>query len=678
MAAKDLTPRQRLLLILILGGAPLLLLVALELGLLAAGYGGRPPLFVAYDPAPEYLVPNPSIGLRYFPGSNDPPRPPTDIFRADKSPGSLRLFVQGASSAAGFPYSYGGAFSKMLEERLTRQYPDREVEVVNTAITATNSYTLLDLADEIIAQQPDAVLIYVGHNEFYGAYGVGSAVLAGRVPAITRGYLWMTRLRAVQLVRSLVGPPAGEGKEPWSARTLMERMAAEQSIPLGSGLRESGVRQFRSNLRRLLEKYRNAGVPVFIATVASNERDLPPFSGAPEDEDARGAFASRLAQVRAALGAGDTVGGILLLRQGVLDQPLAADPRFALATTFDRIGQYDSALVHYSGAIDLDRLPFRAPSAVNEVIRDEARRADAILVDALGRLRRASPQGIIGNELILEHVHPNIQGQFLISEAFLDGLREAGSLGEAAASGPDEDPRQRVPVTAVDSLIGEFHIQRLTAGFPFQPQGVVRVAPVDTLRPRNQVEAIALEFYRGRINWIDAQRRLSAHYATTGQFAEAMHVDRVLALELPLARAPLFHAAVVARFAGRLDLVERFLAEARDRGAQAEALFLEGGLLATRGDTAAARERYQQAAQLAMQDSQFRLAPEALAAIPGLETRARERPTDPGALSDLGAVYYLTAQYDRARDMVSRALLLAPGNEAALNLERRMNQLLTT
>ena len=42
-------------------------------------------------------------------------------------------------------------------------------------MAAVSSYVLLDFADEIIAQQPDAVMIYAGHNEYLGIGGVGSS-----------------------------------------------------------------------------------------------------------------------------------------------------------------------------------------------------------------------------------------------------------------------------------------------------------------------------------------------------------------------------------------------------------------------------------------------------------------------------------------------------------------------
>jgi hypothetical protein len=200
-----LTLRQRLLLAVWVLALPVLLLGLLEAGLRVGGYGSSYPLFVSHGgEAPDMLVPNPEVARRYFPGPEPAPLPPADLFQADKAPGTLRLFVQGASSAAGFPYSYGAAFSRMLEQRLQDGDPARTVEVVNTGLTAVNSYTLVDFADEIVAQRPDAVLVYAGHNEYYGVFGVGSSVSLGRSSLAVRGYLWLVRWRSVQLLRAVL------------------------------------------------------------------------------------------------------------------------------------------------------------------------------------------------------------------------------------------------------------------------------------------------------------------------------------------------------------------------------------------------------------------------------------------------------------------------------------------
>ena len=149
-------------------------------------------------------------------------------------------------------------------------------------MAAVNSYTLLDLADEVVAVQPDAVLIYAGHNEYVGALGAASSEALGGSPAVVRAYLRLRRFRTVQLVRNglaaiqraSAAPEAGDGRP---TSTLMSQMVGEQSVPLGSETYRRGLRQFEENLDLLLARYEAAGVPVFVGTLASNERDQRPF-----------------------------------------------------------------------------------------------------------------------------------------------------------------------------------------------------------------------------------------------------------------------------------------------------------------------------------------------------------------------------------------------------------------
>ena len=160
---------------------PLLLLGLLEAGLRIADVAAPQPLFITDPRHPDYKLPNPQVVLRYF---GDPETAPaiqieTTFFEATKDASSFRVVVQGGSTAAGFPYGLGASLAGMLDQRLQRAYPSRKVEVINTAMSAVNSYALLDFVDEIIAEQPDLVVVYAGHNEYLGLFGVGSAVQSG-------------------------------------------------------------------------------------------------------------------------------------------------------------------------------------------------------------------------------------------------------------------------------------------------------------------------------------------------------------------------------------------------------------------------------------------------------------------------------------------------------------------
>ena len=117
----------------------------------------------------------------------------------------------------------------------------------------------------------------------------------------------------------------------------MSRVARERSIPLDSPLYRRGLEQFRGNLDRLLAKYRAAGVPVFIGTLASNERDQPPFVSGPADEPG---------------GSADAV----VSRERRRSRPAVTTQRAAPIVA----------------AKDRDELRFRAPEAFNDVIRESA------------------------------------------------------------------------------------------------------------------------------------------------------------------------------------------------------------------------------------------------------------------------------------------------------------------
>src|SRR5690554_1635077 len=243
---------------------PVLFFALLEGGLRLAGYGNDYPLFKPLEEDPRYLVRNSEVARRYFAQQASVPAPLHDVFAADKGDDEYRIFVQGGSTAAGFPFYHGAAFSRMLQHRLQQTFPDRTIEVVNTAMDAVNSYTLLDLADEIITQQPDAVLLYAGHNEYYGALGVGSTESLGRFRGFVNAYLRLRHFRIVQLLRNTLADIAvrfASDADGDDATTLMAQMVGDQLIPYGSPAYDLGLRQFRTNLSDLLAKYERAGIP---------------------------------------------------------------------------------------------------------------------------------------------------------------------------------------------------------------------------------------------------------------------------------------------------------------------------------------------------------------------------------------------------------------------------------
>jgi lysophospholipase L1-like esterase len=506
------TPGRRALFWLIVLALPLLLLGGTELALRLAGYGqDREPLFIPSPQQPAYLQANPRVVTRFL---ADPAQAPsvsieTAYFPAEKPPGTFRVFVQGESTTAGFPYGLGAALAGVLDQRLEREFPERGIEVISTAMAAVNSYALVDFADEIIAQHPDALMIYVGHNEFLGILGVGSAMRLAATPGLTRVFLAVRDWRLFQLLsRAYPGlrPGSSAPLPPAAGDSLMARVAGERSIPLGSEAFRLGAEQFEGNLSRLLAKYRAAGIPVFIGTLVSNERDQMPLA---------------------------------VLAGAVEDAAGAAKTAYHAAQDAEGAGKHDAAREGYAWARDLDPLRFRAPSEFGDIVRRVAAANGATVVDVHAGFAAASEHGLIGERLLLEHVHPNLDGYFLLSDAFHDALIGSGLLGEPGNPITDEEARAGMPVSDVDRYFGDYKVLLIRSGWPFTTTPARPTLPA----PASEGARLAQQLFLERISWPQAQDALRRHYQAAGDQRGYAHVTLILADAFPFAGTLQFEAA---------------------------------------------------------------------------------------------------------------------------------------
>ncbi|MDG1753546.1 MAG: tetratricopeptide repeat protein [Rhodothermales bacterium] len=505
---------------------PFLFFALLEISLRLSGYGNVEPLFIPVEATNDYRIQNPEVARRYFKQLQVLPTGPGDVFLTQKPDDAIRIFVQGGSSAAGYPYYYGGSFSRMLEQRLQLTFPDRSVEVINTAMAAVNSYTLLDFADEIIAEKPDAVLIYAGHNEFYGALGVGSAESFGG-GFMVRSMMALSGVRIVHMLRNLLSGIAGivltDDGSTGSNRTLMERMAKDQSIALGSKAYEQGLSQFRTNLGALLRKYRSASIPVYVGTLASNERDQSPFISA-NSEDA--SWNADFQLFKDSIGTFSSEEAMLNVSDLINREDDSAEAFYIRGRLHGLLGQHELARLDFEKARDRDLLRFRAPTDFNEIIQSQASENGAFFVPVLQDLRQRSPDGIIGSEFMLEHLHPNIEGYYQLQESFYKALVERHFAPNIAFS------RKEIAVTEVDSVFGSLRLIQLMDSWPFRTDGKPPTA-IQRYRPETYVDSLAWAVHQGERSWAEAQSALRLYHERAGNHEGALRAARTLQMHLP-------------------------------------------------------------------------------------------------------------------------------------------------
>ena len=495
----------------VLISTPLFLVGILEFSLRLFSYGDNLSLFIPAS-NPDYLTINQNVGKRYFTKVEET-TPLNDFFLKEKPVNGYRLFILGESSVQGFPYDANLAFSRILQRRLKDVFPNHKIEVVNLGMTAINSYTLLDFTDELLKQKPDAVLIYTGHNEYYGALGVASMENGEIAVWLKKLHLYFIHFRTYQLLRNVIGgffklihpPNQNEAKE-----TLMQQMVGKNIIPYNSEMYNEGLSQFRDNMSRLFTKLKKAKVAVIISDLVSNIKDLPPFYSLKYE-----------------------------------DNP-PADSIYSMAKRFEADSLFGIAKENYVRAKDLDAIRFRAPESINKIISDLADSFNLYHISLKSLFEKNSPGGLIGNNLMAEHLHANIDGHFLMAEGFFNGLREYKMIGNEWDSlniKPWSYYKANWGYTELDSMIAEIRIKHLKAGWPFKPDTTVNNFKF-TYKPNGIVDSLAFMTVKYSDASIEnAHKNLAKFYESKGELKKASDEYLSLAYMYPMTASYFYSAA---------------------------------------------------------------------------------------------------------------------------------------
>jgi tetratricopeptide (TPR) repeat protein len=523
------------------------------LGLVGYGNDFRLVQRVTYYGKTYYQL-NRNVGKRYFRGKYlAVPEMEPEVFAYHKPDNLYRIFVLGGSTSASFPFQINARFSQLLESRLNQLWNGKyQFEVINTGLSAINSYSVLDMIQELINYQPDLFLIYMGHNEFYGAFGVGSTERLGRNRSLVLLYLKLNRLRIFRLLRSAFSYLAGlldsdrfAGR---SRATLMENMVENKEIRLDSEEYRIARETFRKNLQAILRIARSAGAHVFLCTLVRNEKDQPPFvslfrSDLPDR--LRKEWKRCYAMAQHMQKEGDVTGAIARLMEALSIDSTRADGLFLMGRLELSRGNVGKARRYLARAADLDALRFRATAEWNRIIRQVAEEEGVSLIDIRTAFEENSPQGIPGNELLYEHLHPNFRGYCLMAQTILEAMKREGVVLPSSKWPPipkiqEREWMQLAGVTDVDIRLADWRIRRLTSRWPFRKD----IRPRQ-LRPKTWMDSLAVAYLEHRIPWNQVHYRAAEHYRTSAKPDSAIAEYLAVARVRPDAYYPLYQAGVI-------------------------------------------------------------------------------------------------------------------------------------
>ncbi len=420
----------------------LLLLLATEAVLGVIGYGPPKDLFIRHDLGGEatYFF-NRRISELFFPSWATKP-PAYELMSTEAAPDRYRMIALGASTTVGDPFGAQTAYPRLLREMLEDVAPEKTYELPNCGVVAISSLDVLLLAKKALEYDPDALLLYTGHNEAYGADGIDTPVqTAFTSRAAAKFWLWLRNLRLVRAVRNAVGAlrPAGEaagqaaggvGGAAGGEKTFGMWLMKDRFVPACSEKHERLLRFYRENMLEMLAAARAKGVAVILCTLLSNRRDQSPMGslhGCDFDAADQERWAQAFEEGRRLMRTQDWPTAIDALERCRSLDPEYAEVRFRLGRCLDALGDSSAAVIEYTAARDFDAVRFRAGSRQNQILREIAAewdtqgRHELVLVDLAAMLDQEYPYGP-GRDFFTEHVHPYAWGHAWIADRILQTL----------------------------------------------------------------------------------------------------------------------------------------------------------------------------------------------------------------------------------------------------------------
>jgi tetratricopeptide (TPR) repeat protein len=467
--------------------------------------------------------------------------------------------------------------------------------------------------------------MYGGHNEFYGVLGVASSQNLGKNRNSKLAYLQLKKFKTFLLLRNMLNgirrsfvKLGSSESETEATATMMERLVGEQQILYDSYTYRAGKTQFNDNLDIILNKIRSRGIPVILSELVSNIKNQSPFISLTADQYPRAS---------------------VVYEEG---RKLEDD------------NQFDSARKKYYRAKDLDGLRFRASEDFNAVIHQLSKKYQVPVVAMKSAFEANSPNGLIGNHLMLDHLHPKIDGYFVMADAFYREIVKLSLIDEKVES---DFPyrifgdKKGAGYTELDSVYGELRIKILKGGWPFKEKTAPNKA-LDNFIPGSRAESLAVKIWTSSDYTLERGHvEMAEQFEKSGQYEKAYQEYLALIALTPYNVSPYLRAADTQLKLQALDNALPLLYHSLKIEQTAFALKWMGQILLERNQVNEA--------------------------LVYLELASKKLPADPQLLFNLAGAYALNQQYYKAKAAIDRLLTISPNFPDARNLGIQLDRIIS-
>ena len=355
-------------------------------------------------------------------------------FAATKPDDEFRIFVFGGSTVQGNPFSIETSFPTYLQIALEAADSSRSWKVVNCGGVSYASYRLLPVMRECLEYQPDLYIFCGGHNQFlehisFEDVRESAAVTAPALSVLNhfRSFrILQRRLKGAGHQKDDLGEVSGVSRAilPAEVNTMLDQHDGLAKYHRDDKLASQIAASFAGDLRSMSRLSREYHMPLLFVLPPSNLSNSPPFKSEFSETtsvEVQSQIISELKQARQ-LAASDLSQAIASIQRVT-----AKDERYAL--TWYELGQLQMTAKDFSGAAasfrrakDEDICPLRMTTPLENGMREVASQESVPLIDADELLTRRCVNGIAGDGVLVDHVHPSFRGHEDIALSIADWM----------------------------------------------------------------------------------------------------------------------------------------------------------------------------------------------------------------------------------------------------------------
>lgn len=292
----------------------------------------------------------------------------------NKSANSYRVFLIGEAALSGWPYSAEHALQNKLNRLLGHYLKNENIEIMTISSAGFNTSQAVDIIPQLIELKPDLIILYAGHNEFYGYHGYST------ISAQSKSYLFgftQNLLNKIGLVNSIDYDKSVDDLD-----VLLPFNSDEQIITTSQSEYKKIRSQFQSNVDKIISICNKSKIQLAF-TLLSDNYLLPPI-------------------------------GVINRNIDVSADIIYNNARMALK----RDGNPSKAIQLFKKSKDADAFRLRIPEDFIQYLKEASIINNLSIADVNTEFIKNCPNGIPGDDLFLDYIHPNANGLNIIASVY--------------------------------------------------------------------------------------------------------------------------------------------------------------------------------------------------------------------------------------------------------------------